>query len=153
MATPVLKPSAPGVYKRMQRLVSRVIEVLRTGELEYAELQGTLLTGMWGVGLLFVNAPSLEIPPAVLSIGLLAVCGIQLYGIRGMSHTVRRFGAMAAMIMWAFTAGEAADATNMWRYVVCPTCICCVLAAFWGYYRIGRREDLKIARLKFRDIT
>lgn len=128
----------------MQRLIRRIIEIVRTGEIEYGELQGALMALVWGIGLMFVQAPSIDLPPAVLGTCLLAVAGVQLGGIRELNYGARRVGAMMAIVVWTFVAGEAADGANAWRYVICPTCLAFAVAAAWGYYRIGRRHEAKL---------
>lgn len=131
----------------MVRLIERIAEILRTGEIEYAELQGAVMALAWGIGLMCIQAPALEVPPAYLGISLVAVAVVQLLGIRGLHYGLRRFGAMFAIVLWTFVAGEAADAGNTWRYVICPTCLCLAISSAWGYYRIGRRHEAHIRGL------
>lgn len=128
----------------MAGLIRRIIEIVRTGEIEYGELQGSLMALVWGICLMFVQAPSLDLPPPVLGTALLAVAGVQLGGIRELSYGARRIGAMMAIVVWTFVSGEAADGANAWRFVICPTCLSFSIAAAWGYYRIGRRHEAKI---------
>lgn len=139
-----MEPRVQPIAKRtlMQRAITRIVQILINGDIEYAELHGAAF--QFVIGLCFMASHlQMEVHPAILGAGMIIIGLIQLRGILGRSYRTRRLGSMCSVMVWAFAAAIAGDSGHEWSIIVCPAFVSFTLAAAWGFVRMGRREDFR----------
>lgn len=125
----------------MKTALKRILDILRTGEIEYSEIQGTLAGLVWGIGIVLLPVQSkFGLNSVAIGVSLAFVALMQLLGISHMRYSVRRAGALMSGPVWAVVAVLALDIGNPWSFFISSTCVGCAISAVWGYIRIGDRE-------------
>lgn len=119
---------------------------------EFAELQGAVLSLIWGTWLLFPDYP--HMPERVLlaamshwvwSVLFLAVGSIQLAGLYSAQWPLRRGAIMAACFLWLFS-GFLVGFSD-WHQPTFPVLIDFAIGSGWGYLRMGiqKRKSTRLA--------
>jgi hypothetical protein len=133
----------------MRRIWSRLYEIVWRRDIEYAEIQGSLIALLWGTWFLqqYYDASfkaRLPVYNSLLKIAthetwgaVFVVIGLlQFFGLLLSKYSVRRIGTMSATILWLFVGIFLA--MDEWRTFSCPTAFAFALGSAWGFIRIGQ---------------
>ena len=134
--------------------------VIFQSDIEYGELQGAMLALLWGVWFLLpwydASAHSYPVFHALLgllnntywaaifiSIGILQLCGVA-----SKQYSIRRVGAMMALICWLFVGIFLS--WSDWHAMSAPTAWAFAIGAGIGFVKIGicQRRDEQYRRLQ-----
>lgn len=149
----------------MAKIWSRIYDIIWRRDIEFAEIQGALVTLLWGVWFMqtyYDKALSsrvqtydalLVVVPHEIWGGVFIVVGlVQFLGLVYYNYRARRVGAMLATVLWLFVGIFLA--LDEWRTFSCPTAFAFALGSAWGYIRIGQiytsverqRKEIEVLR-------
>jgi hypothetical protein len=129
--------------------LSRVHDILWRRDIEYAEIQGSLLSLLWGVWLFHSYYDKSNSERSFTYDSLLKVCphevwgsifilvgAVQFAGLLFASYRMRRVGTLLATMLWLFVGSLLA--MDEWHMLTCPTVFAFAVGSGWGFIRIGR---------------
>ena len=129
----------------MVRFLCRVRDILWRRDVEFAEIQGALVSFLWGAWLLnpyyvssnFAQSVLLWVAPSwAWGMLFLFVGAFQFFGLAYRKQRVRRFGSIGACMLWLFVGIFLAQ--DDWRTLSVPTVFAFSLGSAWGFIRLGR---------------
>jgi hypothetical protein len=133
----------------MRKAFLRLYEIIWRRDIEYAEIQGSLIALLWGAWFLqqyydVSFKTKLPVYNSLLKVATHEAWGvtfiviglIQFFGLLFSRYTVRRIGTMSATVLWLFVGIFLA--MDEWRTFSCPTAFAFALGSAWGFIRIGQ---------------
>ncbi len=129
-------------------LLERIQEIVLKKDFEYAELQGGLVSVLWGIWFITladkIDAQHMASYVTLMRFADHAVWGAlflilglaQIYGLIRQVYRVRRTTSLFAVVVWLYVT--ILFGLEDWHALVFPTTAAFAVGAAWGFIRIGR---------------
>lgn len=124
---------------------ARLLDILLNYDFEFAELEGGVLSLIWGVWMLLPISADwysafdilIQIAPGtVWATAFITIGAAQLYGVATRSYQVRRHATFFSLLLWLCTS--LLVALIDWHIPTVPLTMAFSFGAAWGYVRIGK---------------